>query len=163
MSSTCLGGPSLFHVPWDGSSNFFGPAVCKLSLSPMCLAGVLAGQRVETWGIERASCTRLGGFSTCGSIISILALWGRADYGVFGKLFKSLSISTICVLKRFKSVRIYMFFGEVGVTDFVFVGGSILVEVDFCIGDSSHATMVGARYVGEDGIRWRGRVGCEEC
>ena len=57
------------------------------------------------------------------------------------------------MLKRFKSVRIYMFFGEVGVTDFVFVGGSILVEVDFCIGDSSHATMVGARSVGEDGIR----------
>lgn len=73
-----------------------------------------------------------------------------------GKVFKSLSIFVICVLKRFEFVRISMFVEEIGVKDAGFVGGSILVDGQFWIGDLP-AAMEGSQSVGVDGI---GQEGC---
>lgn len=100
---------------------------------------------------EEIWCIRLGGSSTCRSMVCMLSLWGRIDYGVFGKVFKSLSIFAICMSERFESIRISMFVREVSIKDAGFVRGSILVDVDFWIGDLTTA-VEGSLSVGVDSI-----------
>lgn len=107
---------------------------------------------------EEIWCIRLGGSSTCRSMVCVLSLWGRIDYGVFGKVFKSLSIFAICMSKRFESIRISMFVREVSIKDAGFVRGSILVDVDFWIEDLTTA-VEGSLSVGVDSIGRGGRGG----
>ena len=55
-SSVCFRGPTLFHVPWDGSKVFFGPWRGTCILSYTCMNGVPPRWLSLTWGIGGTRC-----------------------------------------------------------------------------------------------------------
>ena len=73
--------------------------------------------------------------------------------------FKSLSISVICALKRFKSDKISILVGKCSVTNSGFVGIAISVGVDFETGVLVHVVISKAHSVVGDGIGRGGRGG----
>nr|POE75242.1 hypothetical protein CFP56_14277 [Quercus suber] len=97
-------------------------------------------------------CTRFGEHGASGSAESVPALSGVVDCEVFGKFFKSLSISVICTLKRFKFAKISILVGECSVTDSGFEGIAISVEVGFGTDASVPAAVSEACSVVGDGF-----------